>query len=127
MEIKVIPNKTGSKERIEIDGEVFLKAAPAGRWNYIVEIELLEATSYAKPGTVYIGKSGDRAAAEKWTPHALNLEESVHPRVSKAADYERFEELKKMPGARVSSRNGVRKVTVPRAYTRRIHKIEREA
>ena len=123
MKATAIQSKSGKFEQILIDGEVFIKKAPAGRWEYIVEIELLEDMAGSKTGHVFVGKSGSLKAANSWVPYPINREATLFP--SDPQSVEIFEKLSAMPGARFSRRRGFKKVTVPVAYTRRIHKIER--
>lgn len=54
-----------SKERILIDGEVFLKSVDIGRWNYIAQVT---AQSHHGGTWTTTGKSATRDAASKWTP-----------------------------------------------------------
>lgn len=117
----------GSKERILIDGEVFIKSTAADRWNYIVEVEVMDG--YNK-GT-FIGKSATRETAEKWQPFQMSIDH-IHPmhvrpelREEYAASYKKaLQDGAVEANARY---NGFSQKVARMAltFTRKVYKIER--
>jgi len=97
------------KERILIDGEVFLKSVSVGRWSYIVVIKTANNES--------IGKSATKENAEKWQPHEMVSDSYRQYR-------EEFEAAVKR-GAKVIRKNGCVFAREPIPYTREIFAIER--
>jgi hypothetical protein len=64
--MKATANQIGNskKERVEVDGKVFLQSVNVGRWTHVVRVVI---TGGLNAGT-YTGKSASAEAAAKWIP-----------------------------------------------------------
>jgi hypothetical protein len=111
-------------ETITVNGEVFIKAAPLNKWQYIVEVTSGDQT--------FTGKSGSLNAANKWVPFPM-CDDFVDPRVIKRTHPDHVESINRAEAAikagggtwKRDRRRGIRFYRVPRPFTRKVTKIER--
>lgn len=121
-----------TKERVFLNGVVYLKSVEIGRWNYIAQIR------YEGEEFFRTGKSATRAAAEKWSPGVPGATFPIQPESAirdhynhiwpTMEDYKRdLREFKARPGVQKKRhRSGLTYYVQPLVIAeRRVFKIER--